>query len=132
MTNAFLASPAVDTQLLLVLLALILLVGRDLQLLPGADLLEGVQLLGDLLDPATVDQLVNVEAGPTVRTLRPLLRQPPPDAHVAAELGAVRAQVGVTELLHADEAPEHLRQTLHRVRVPVPLLPSDHLIAGRG
>lgn len=30
------------------------------------------------------------------------------DAVMAAELGAVRAQVGVGEFLHADEAAEHL------------------------
>ena len=44
--------------------------------------------------------------------LRPLLRQPPPDAEVAAELGAVRAEVRVLQLLHADEAAEHVGQRL--------------------
>lgn len=56
---------------------------------------------------------MDVEAGPTVRTLRPLLRQPPPDAEVAAEFGAVRAEVGVGQLLHADEAAEHVGEGLH-------------------
>ena len=46
--------------------------------------------------------------------LRPLLRQPPADAEVAAELRAVRAEVRVLQLLHADEAAEHVRQRLHR------------------
>ena len=103
------------------LLALVLLDRRGLKLdVPRADLLEGVQLLGDLLHPPAVDELVYVEAGSAVRTLRPLLCQPSPDAHVAAQFGAVRTEVGVTQLLHADEAPEHLGQGLHRVRVPVP------------
>ena len=114
--------------LLVVLLALVLLDRRGLELnVPRADLLEGVQLLSHLLHPAAIDELVDVEAGSTMRTLRPLLCQPSPDAHVAAQLGAVRTEVGVTQLLHADETPEHLSQGLHRVRVPVPC----HLRAGR-
>ena len=47
--------------------------------------------------------------------LGPLLGQPPSDAHVAAQLGAVGAEVRVPELLHADEAPEHLGQALNSV-----------------
>ena len=43
-----------------------------------------------LLNPPTVDELMNVETGPAVRALGPLLCQPPSDAEVAAELGAVR------------------------------------------
>ena len=90
--------------LLVVLLALVLLDRRGLKLdVPRANLLERVQLLGDLLHPPAVDQLVYVEAGPTVRTLRALLCQPPPDAHVATQLGAVGAQVGIAQLLHTDE-----------------------------
>ena len=46
--------------------------------------------------------------------LGPLFREPPSDAEVAAELGAVRAEVRVLQLLHADEAAEHVRQRLHR------------------
>ena len=134
MTNTLLTRPTVDTQLFLVLLALVLLVRGDLQLLPGPDLLQGVQLLSDLLYPPTVDQLVYVEAGPTVRTLRPLLRQPSSDAHVATQLGAMRTEMSVTELLHTDEATEDLGKTFHRMTSSsglAPLLPPDNLIAGR-
>lgn len=42
----------------------------------GRGQLQGVQLLGDLLHPAAVDQLVQVQRGPAVRALRPLLREP--------------------------------------------------------
>ena len=75
----------------IVIVYLVLLVRRDLELVPAGarpHLLECVELLGDLLHPAAVDQLVDVEAGAAVGTLRPLLRQPPPDAHVATQLRA--------------------------------------------
>jgi len=31
-----------------------------------------------------------------------------PDAHIAAELGAMRTEVGVPQLFHADKTPKHL------------------------
>lgn len=74
--------------------------------------LQAVQLLGDILDPPTVDQLVQVQRSPAVGTLRPSLGQPPPNAKVAAQLGAVRTQMRVPQFLHADEAAEHLGQRL--------------------
>ena len=56
--------------LLVVFLALVLLLGCSLELyVPWPDLLEGVELLGHLLDPSTVDKLVDVEAGSAVWTL---------------------------------------------------------------
>ena len=56
--------------LLVVFLALVLLLRCSLKLyFPWPDLLEGVELLGHLLDPPTVDKLVDVEAGPAVWTL---------------------------------------------------------------
>ena len=114
--------------LLVVLLALVLLVRRGLKLIvPRPDLLEGVQLLRHLLHPPAVDKLVDVETGSAVWTLGPLLCQPSSDAHVAAELGAMRTEVGVTQFLHTDETPEHLGQGLHGVGVPFP----RHLGAGR-
>lgn len=57
---------------------------------------------------------MQVEVGTAVRALRPLLRQPATDAEVAAQLGAVWAEVGILQLLHADEAAEHLCQALHQ------------------
>jgi hypothetical protein len=78
--------------------------------------LEVVQLLSNLLDPTAVDQLVKVQSSSAVRALVPLLGQPPSYAGVAAKLGAVRAEVGVDELLHADEAPEHLCQALRSTK----------------
>ena len=69
MTDTLFTCPAVDTQLLLVLLTLVLLVRGHLQLLPGAHLLECVQLLSDLLHPPAVDQLMDMETGSTVGTL---------------------------------------------------------------
>ena len=60
------------------------------------------------MDLPAVDEFVNVQGGPAVGTLGPLLRQPPPDAEVAAQLGAVRAQVGISKSLHTDEATEHV------------------------
>jgi hypothetical protein len=33
-----------------------------------------------------------------------------PDAHIAAELGAMRTQVGVPQLFHADKTPKHLKE----------------------
>jgi hypothetical protein len=33
-----------------------------------------------------------------------------PDAHIAAELGAMRAKVGVPQLFHADKTPKHLKE----------------------
>lgn len=77
-----------------------------------SDRLEGVQLLGDLLDPSAVDQLVEVEGRSAVRTLRSLLGQPSSYAGVAAQLAAVRAEMRVAQLFHADEASEYLRQSL--------------------
>ena len=53
-----------------------------------------------------------MEAGAAVGTLAPLLCQPAPDAHVAAQLGAVRAEMGVPQAVHTDETAEHLRQAL--------------------
>ena len=166
MTNALPTSPAVDGELLRVNLAPVLGLGRvsrppAVRAAPSrpapAALLQRVQLLRDLLHPAAVDQLVDVQRRPAVRALRPLLRdtgyyeiiildqleeiiikfnkipdpedcdfrskirnsnsllrEPPPDAEVTAELGAVRAEVRVLQLLHADEAPEHVGQRLDR------------------
>ncbi len=48
-----------------------------------------------------------------MRALRPLLRQPPPYARVAAQLRAVRAEASVPQLLHADEAAEDVGEGLH-------------------
>jgi hypothetical protein len=48
-----------------------------------------------LFHPSAVDELVQVQRRPAVRTLAPLLRQPTPDAQVAAQLRAVRAQVRI-------------------------------------
>lgn len=79
---------------------------------PYPRLLQGVQLLRHLLHPAAVDQLMQVQVGAAVGALWPLLCQPAADAQVTTQLGAVRAQVGVLQLLHADEAPEHLSQAL--------------------
>ena len=69
-------------------------------------------MIMNIISP-TVDQFMDVETRSAVGTLRPLLCQPASDAHVAAELGAVGTQVSIAQLLHADEAPEHLGQTLH-------------------
>ncbi len=33
-----------------------------------------------------------------------------PDAHITAELGAMRTQVGVPQLFHADKTPKHLKE----------------------
>ena len=66
-----------------------------------------------LFDPSAIDELVDVQGRPAMGTLRPLLREPASDAEVAAELGAVRAEVGVLQLLHADEAAEDVREGLH-------------------
>jgi hypothetical protein len=33
-----------------------------------------------------------------------------PDAHIAAELGAMRTQVGVPQLFHADKTSKHLKE----------------------
>jgi hypothetical protein len=33
-----------------------------------------------------------------------------PDAHIAAELGAMRTKVGVPQLFHADKTPKHLKE----------------------
>lgn len=79
------------------------------------DGLQRVELLGHLLHPAAVDELVEVQRGAAMGALGALLRQPAPDADVAAELRAVRAEVRVPQLLHADEAAEDLRQGLQRM-----------------
>ena len=111
-TDALAASPAVNGELLRMTLATILglPVGSRTR---GPGLLQGVQLLGNLFHPTTIDELVDVERGPTMGALGPLLREPASDAEVAAELGAVRAEVGVLQLLHADEAAEDVREGLH-------------------
>ena len=85
---------------------------------PHPCLLQCVQLLCHLLHPAAVDQFVKVEVGAAVWALRPLLCQPATDAEVAAQLGTVWTEVSILQLLHTDEAAEHLCQALqspHRV-----------------
>ena len=65
--NTLPAGPAVHGHLLIVHLALVLpplAFPAQLPLPPHAVLLEGVQLLGDLLHPPAVDQLVDVQGGP--------------------------------------------------------------------
>lgn len=49
--------------------------------------------------------------------LRPLLRQPPPDANIATELRAMGAQVRIAELFHADEASENLGEGLENKEI---------------
>ena len=46
--------------------------------------------------------------------LRPLLSEPPSDANVAAQLGAVRTQVGISQFLHADKASKNFSQSLEK------------------
>lgn len=87
-------------------------ISKALPMSSRVGLLHGLYLLRDLLHPAAVDQLMEVQRGAAVRALGPLLRQPAPHARVAAQLRAVRAQVGIHQLLHTDEASEHLRQRL--------------------
>ena len=77
MTDALPASPAVDGELLCVDLAPVLGLGRVSRPPAGraaaapagpyAALLERVQLLRDFLNPAAVDQLVDVQRGPKGR-----------------------------------------------------------------
>ena len=55
-------------------------------------------MLTHLFHPSAVDELVQVKRCSAVRTLTPLFSQPPPDAQVAAQLRAVRAEVRVPEL----------------------------------
>ena len=45
--------------------------------------------------------------------LRALFRQPPPDADETAEFGTMRAEAGVAEFFHANEATKYFRQTFH-------------------
>lgn len=87
-------------------------IARVIPLAGSITLLHGFYLLCDILDPAAVHQLMEVQGCATVRALGPLLRQPSPHASVAAELRAVGTHVRVHKLLHADEAPEHLHQRL--------------------
>ena len=126
MADTLSARPAVDRELLYVRLAFVaaLVVGPARA---ASALLQSVQLLGHLekkelqvyiitpfsvllntvnylFNPSAVDQFGYVQRRPAVRALRPLLRQPPPDAEVAAQLGAVGTQVSVLQLLHANEA----------------------------
>lgn len=75
-----------------------------------ADSLQSVQLLSNLLNPSAIDQLMKVQGSPTMWALRPLFSQPPPDAHIAAKFGAMRAQVSIPEFFHANEASEDLSQ----------------------
>lgn len=118
MADAALARPAVHAQLLVVHRALVVLggtgrlAGQAARFDVGADLLEALHLHGDLLQPATVDQLADVQRGPAVRTLAPLLGQPARDAQVAAQFRAVRTEVRFLQLLHANEAAEHIVQVL--------------------
>lgn len=120
MADAALARPAVHAQLLVVHRALVVLgggtagrlAGQAAGLDVGADLLQALHLHGDLLQPPAVDQLVDVQRGPAVRTLAPLLGQPARDAKEAAQLRAVRTEVRLLQLLHADEAAEHIVQVL--------------------
>lgn len=95
----------------LIPVALIAPISRDV------DSLQRVQLLGDLLDPPAVDQLVQVKGGTAVGALRSLLSKPPSDAHVTAQLRAVRAEVSVAQLFHAYKAAEDLGEGLEVMAV---------------
>lgn len=114
MTDATLARPAVHAQLLVMRRALIAVVAlvEAVRLDLRADLLQALHLGGDLLQPTAIDQLVDVQRGPTVRTLTSLLGQPARNAQVAAQFRAVRTEMGLLQLLHADEAAEHIVQVL--------------------
>lgn len=109
-TDALLTGPTENTQLLKVVVTLVLVV---VLMLGEAAELQGVQLLGDLLCPATVDQLPQLEWSPTVWTLGSLLRQPSSYAAEAAEFGTVWAEAGIPQLLHADETAKHLSDALN-------------------
>ena len=65
-----------------------------------------------LFDPAAIDELMDVKGCSTMWTLRPLLSKPSSDAEVTAEFSAVGAEVGVLQLLHADEATEDVGERL--------------------
>lgn len=68
--------------------------------------LKSVQLLSDFFDPAAVDELVKVERGSAVGTLRSLLREPSSDARVTAQFTAVGTKMGISQFFHADETSE--------------------------
>lgn len=118
--NAHFTCPAVHRQLLLLVSAaqILLLSGtarnRIVYLDIGTYLLETLHLHGNVLEPAAVDQLRDVQRGAAVRTLAPALRQPLGDARIAAELRTVRTQVRLAKLLHADEAAEDIAKRLRR------------------
>ena len=62
--------------------------------------LEIVELLGDLLHPATVDQLVDVEGGAAMGTLGSLLRQPTPKIIQLSFLEETARECQVNEYLN--------------------------------
>ena len=82
--------------------------GRGLQL-------EALKLLGDVADPAAVDELVRPQRQAAVWALRALLHQPAPDAREAAQLGTVGAEASVPQLVHAYEAPKHVCDALYYI-----------------
>lgn len=118
MANAALACPAINAQLFVMHRTLVQFAVTTstttssrctvVRLYVGADLLQTFDLHGDLLEPATVDQFVDAKRCTTVGTLPALFGQPTRNAFVAAELRAVRTQMGVLQLLHAYEAAKYI------------------------
>lgn len=86
MADAAFARPTVDAQLFTVHRTLVVLAAgtaeadaavladQTVRLDVGADLLQTLHLHGNVLQPAAVDQLVDVQRGATVRTLAALFR----------------------------------------------------------
>lgn len=113
-TDAFLTGPTENTQLLVMVLTFVFIV---VLMLGEAAKLQGVQLLGDLLRPATVDKLPQLKWSPTVWTLCSLLRQPSSYTAEAAEFGAMWTEASIPQFLHANEASKHLSNALNTLLI---------------
>lgn len=114
MTDALLTSPAEHTQLLMMVLTLVFVV---LLVFSEVAELQCVQLLSHFLCPATVDQFPQLKRSSTVGTLSSLFSQPSPDAAETAQFGTVRAETGITQLFHANEAAEDFRYALNTLLI---------------
>jgi hypothetical protein len=114
MADAAAAGPAVDRQFFRVRGTFVPVV-IVASVVVEVDGLERVQLLCHFLHPSAIHQFVQMQRCPAMRTLRSLFGQPPADANVATQLGAVRTQVGVSQFLHADETAKDLGEGLSKI-----------------
>lgn len=112
--DALLTGPAEHTELFMMIFTLVFLI---FFVLCEIAQLKCIELLCDLLRPAAVDELSELQGGSAMRALGSLFCQPTPNAAEAAQLGAVRAQPRIAQFLHANKTSEHFSNALHALLV---------------